>query len=58
LTWLSSLVLFQKLVSRTLYLTRIDVDGIAQVEKLNEQDGMERLDVLFQLSCKYVTDLH
>jgi hypothetical protein len=50
--------LFQKLVSRTCYLPRIDVDGIAQVQKFNERDGMERLDALFQRSCKYVADLH
>jgi hypothetical protein len=52
------LSLFQKLVSKTCYLPRIDVDGISQVEKFNERDGMERLDALFQLSCKYVADLH
>jgi hypothetical protein len=50
--------LFQKLVSRTCYLPRIDVDGIAQVQTFNERDGMERLDERFQLSCKYVADLH
>jgi hypothetical protein len=50
--------LFQKLVSRTCYLPRIDVDGIAHVQKFKERDGMERLDALFQLSCKYVADLH
>jgi hypothetical protein len=50
--------LFQKLVSRTCYLPRIDVDGIAQVQNINERDVMDRLDALFQLSCKYVADLH
>jgi hypothetical protein len=52
------LSLFQKLVSRTGYLPKIDVDGFAQVRKFNERRGMERLDTLFQLSCQYVTDLH
>jgi hypothetical protein len=50
--------LFQKLVSRTCYLPRIDVDGIAQVQEFNERDGRERLDALCQLSCRYVADLH
>jgi hypothetical protein len=50
--------LLQKVVSRTCYLPRIDVDRISQVEKFNERDGMERLDALFQLSCKSVSNLH
>jgi hypothetical protein len=52
------LSLFQKLVSRTGYLPKIEVDGFAQVRKFNERRGMERLDTLFQLSCQYVSDLH